>query len=79
MGSGWSFHAKSKTASLIFVFFKLSFGSAFCSADIRYEQLRYANIFLYFWIVLVFGVSILDLGLGIAFGLDYDTLKVGVY
>lgn len=45
--------------------------------DVRYNYLRHANIFLYFWIFLVTIVSILDLGLGIAFGLDYDTLKVG--
>lgn len=45
-------------------------------SDVRYAYLRHANLFLYFWIALTTAVSILDLGLGIALGLDYDTLRV---
>lgn len=44
--------------------------------DVRYAYLRHVNLFLYFWILLTTAVSILDLGLGIALGLDYDTLRV---
>lgn len=43
---------------------------------VRYVNLRNANCFLYIWIVLTLALSILDLVLGIAFGIDYDTLRV---
>lgn len=45
-------------------------------SGVRYVNLRNANCFLYFWIMLTLGLSILDLVLGIAFGIDYDTLRV---
>lgn len=48
----------------------------FAFEDVRYTYLRHANIFLYFWIIITTAISILDLGLGIALGLDYDTLRV---
>lgn len=45
-------------------------------SDVRYVSLKNANCFLYVWILLVVALSILDLGLGVAFGLDYDVLRV---
>ncbi|XP_055688630.1 uncharacterized protein LOC129793076 isoform X2 [Lutzomyia longipalpis] len=38
------------------------------------DYIRYANIFLYIWILLTLGVSIVDMALGILFGLDYGTI-----
>lgn len=43
---------------------------------VRYVNLRNANYFLSIWIFLTVTLSILDLGLGVAFGVDYDTLRV---
>lgn len=56
--------------------------SFFLSSDVlvgvRYVNLRNANYYLFIWIFLTVGLSILDLGLGIAFGIDYDTLRVSI-
>lgn len=46
------------------------------TVDVRYVNLRNANYFLFVWIFLTVALSILDLGLGVAFGIDYDTLRV---
>lgn len=44
--------------------------------DVRREYIIWANIFLYFWIAITLAVSIIDLALGILFGLDYDQIMV---
>lgn len=46
------------------------------SSDVRYVYVKYANIFLFIWITLTTCVSILDLCIGILFGLDYGIFRV---
>ncbi|XP_055708426.1 uncharacterized protein LOC129804821 [Phlebotomus papatasi] len=38
------------------------------------EYIRYANIFLYIWIFITLAISIVDMALGILFGLDYGVI-----
>uniref|UniRef100_A0A1L8DA46 Putative conserved plasma membrane protein n=1 Tax=Nyssomyia neivai TaxID=330878 RepID=A0A1L8DA46_9DIPT len=38
------------------------------------EYVKYANIFLFIWIFLTLGTSVVDMALGILFGLDYGTI-----
>lgn len=45
---------------------------------VRYINLRRANCYLFVWIFLTLFLCILDLGLGVAFAIDYDTLRVNV-
>lgn len=48
-----------------------------CSVQgVRHVNLRNANAHLYVWTFLTVFLSILDLGLGVAFAIDYDTLRV---
>jgi hypothetical protein len=42
--------------------------------DVKKSNLRYANTFLYIWIVTTIVISIIDLVLFILFTLDYDTI-----
>lgn len=52
---------------------------SFLDAGVRYANLKNANYFLNIWILLTFALSIMDLCLGIAFGIDYDTLRVSIF
>lgn len=52
------------------------FWNIFSVAGVRYANLKNANYFLNIWMLLTFALSIMDLCLGIAFGIDYDTLRV---
>ncbi|XP_053676388.1 uncharacterized protein LOC128726598 [Anopheles nili] len=40
----------------------------------RQKYIRYANIFLYIWIIVTMIISVLDLALGILFAIDYDMI-----
>lgn len=40
------------------------------------QYIKYANIFLFIWMALTALISILDLTVGILFGLDYGTFMV---
>lgn len=44
--------------------------------DVKRKYLQYVNIFLYFWIGITLAISVIDLALGILFGLDYDRVMV---
>lgn len=43
------------------------------------KYIVWANIFLYFWIAITLAVAIIDLALGILFGLDYDRIMARSY
>lgn len=40
-----------------------------------HEYLRFANIFLYVWISITVVIAIIDLGLGIVFGIDFGIFQ----
>lgn len=43
-------------------------------ADVKKSHLKYANVFIYFWVFITLVVSVIDLVLFILFALDYDTI-----
>lgn len=47
-------------------------------SGVRLKYVRYANVFLFSWIILASLISILDLSFGILFGLDYGVFMVGL-
>lgn len=69
-------HALDKYRTHRFDWLRPDFQNPLFHSDVRYVNLKNANYFLYIWILLAVAVSILDLGLGVAFGLDYDLLRV---
>lgn len=44
--------------------------------DVKNKYIQWVNIFLYFWIAITLAVSVIDLALGILFGVDYDRVMV---
>lgn len=42
--------------------------------DVKKSHLKYANVFIYFWVFITIVVSVIDLVLFILFALDYDTI-----
>lgn len=44
--------------------------------DVKNKYIAWVNIFLYFWIAITLAVSVIDLALGILFGVDYDRVMV---
>lgn len=45
-------------------------------ADVKSKYIRWVNIFLYFWIAITLAISIIDLVLGILFGLDFEKVLI---
>lgn len=61
-------YAKSNNFSFEYSNFKFNF------KDVKKSHLKYANAFLYTWILITIVISMIDLVLFILFALDYDTI-----
>ncbi|XP_059614453.1 uncharacterized protein LOC132260398 [Phlebotomus argentipes] len=70
-------HAMAWTYLIISFFWLIS--SLTIIITCKEEYIRYANIFLYIWIFLTLAISIVDMALGILFGLDYGTIMDHAY
>lgn len=62
----------SLSAIPIYFYFMISLYIIF--VDVKKSNLKYANVFLYIWILITFVICIIDLVMFIFFVLDYDTL-----
>uniref|UniRef100_A0A1Q3FQW2 Putative conserved plasma membrane protein n=1 Tax=Culex tarsalis TaxID=7177 RepID=A0A1Q3FQW2_CULTA len=57
---------------ILHIFWAIS--SLILLTNARKKYIRYVNVFLFVWIAFTVTISVLDLALGIQFGVDYDTI-----